>query len=84
MIWEQDGFVLASGRKVDANNCVVGMRPGGMDPYEGHDGGIDTCPWTRAEREELANEMIRLWTEWRDEPDWDENEAAFGWPEETP
>lgn len=65
MIWQEDGFVLSSGRRVDANNAIVGMSPtNGHIVAEGYDGGFDTRDWSEVERAELALEMARLWVEW--------------------
>lgn len=67
----QGGFELSSGRTENCYGNTIGIGPMEHpdDLYcvgEGADGAICTEDWTPEERTELANEMIRLWTEWRD------------------
>jgi hypothetical protein len=61
-------YRLASGREFDAHRGIIGIGPDGRIT-EGYDDGIEIdrewdpefAPWTAAEREELADEMIRRW-----------------------
>lgn len=62
---ETDEYVLASGRRVYAFSGSLGLQDGSDIVLYGSDGGFDTFDWTQAEREEVADEMIRRWTEWK-------------------
>jgi hypothetical protein len=61
---DNDEIIFDSGRRVYANNGIVGLAPDLM-VSEGYDGGIDDDRWTAAERAELADMMIDLWTQYR-------------------
>lgn len=61
------GFIFeCSGRDVYANRGIIGINPD-LETSEGYDGGL---PWdeplTKAERIELADYMIALWTRYRE------------------
>lgn len=66
-------FILSTGRTVLAWFRTIGLAPimaGEKCAYAlrasyGYDGEVDMTEWTPAEREELADYMIALWTEWR-------------------
>jgi hypothetical protein len=69
-------YTLSSGRTFYANCGYIGIGPGGSNDRlpEGYDGTIDLVrgwdedfvPWTPEERAELADEMIRLWTAFKE------------------
>lgn len=74
-----DYLEFSTGKKVYANNTVVGIRLGGeeaerLDVFDGSDGGIalpdaDIYPYTdrltAAECVELADAMLKKWSEFR-------------------
>jgi hypothetical protein len=67
---EEDELVFSTGRRFYANKGIVGLSPN-LEISEGYDGGIED-KWcepprvlTRAEKVELADYMIALWTEYR-------------------
>lgn len=70
-------LIFSTGRRADANNGIVGISEGYGRLWitEGYDGPLDDdidddgdlSPWTPAERQELAEYMIALWTRYRDE-----------------
>lgn len=75
----RDAYELSTGRIVDANSGAIGID-NELNVSEGYDGGIYPSPdeltdgpagldpeqvWTQAEREELADYMIGLWTRWK-------------------
>jgi len=72
----ESSYRLQSGREFYAHGGIIGIGPdcgkGGLS--EGYDGGIvtacdwddDFVPWTAEERAELADEMIRRWTVFKD------------------
>ena len=72
MAWTKDGFRLASGHVVGSER-VVGISPE-LDVHAGYDCVVSQRaydePWPDADRQELANEMCRLWKSWaaREEP----------------
>lgn len=61
---------LKSGRVVDANRGIVGINQT-CCVYEGYDEGMHVFSgrrgggWSQAEREELADHMIALWTKFK-------------------
>ena len=58
-----------SGRLCYANNGILGLNPDADDVTEGYDGGFESRyedKFTPAERQEIGNHMIALWTTWRD------------------
>lgn len=70
----KDGYTFDSGRAAYANCGIIGIQPS-LDISDGYDGGFDTkpshneyiygeeaTPFTPAERAELADYMIALWT----------------------
>lgn len=62
MKWIKDGLVLESGRTVYANHAIIGLtNEHGLAVFGGYDQGVDESGWTRAERADLALEMMRLW-----------------------
>jgi len=61
----EDGLLFeTTGRRINANNEIIGINPNG-DIYEGYDRGIDSQEMTPEEREELANYMISLWNKFK-------------------
>lgn len=62
----RDTFKLSTGRTFYANNGLIGISPLGADAAvrvsEGYDGGVHVDEWTAAERRELADYMIALWS----------------------
>jgi hypothetical protein len=62
---DRDNYELSTGRTFYANNGLIGLTSVD-DPAcrvsEGYDGGVDVELWTAAERAELADYMIALWT----------------------
>ena len=70
-------FRLSTGREFYANHHLVSLQRqsdpyGGADYWEigeGYDGSVheDAVEWTSAERRELADYMIALWTQFRNE-----------------
>lgn len=58
----KDGFVLSSGRHIYANNGIIGLNSN-AETYGGYDGLLEDIfnPFTREERAELAEHMIRKW-----------------------
>lgn len=65
---DSDEFVLeSSGHKFCANNRIIGIGPTADDVSEGYDGGIGRREdFTDAERAELADYMIGLWTRFKE------------------
>ena len=70
----KDEYVLTSGRRVYANNGIIGIDHAG-DIWEGYDGelsaGYDAkactpLTFTDAERSEIADAMIARWSAWRE------------------
>ena len=75
-------YTLASGRTVYAYGGVLGLGQDAIAVLYGWDGGVedadwgvdegdhmhDGAPFTEAERQEIATEMIRRWEWWRDHP----------------
>jgi len=55
-----------TGREFYANCHIVGINPA-LELYEGYDGEVywDDLPLTQPEREELADYMIGLWTQFK-------------------
>jgi hypothetical protein len=70
---EGDTITLSTGREVYANRGIIGLSDD-LRPSYGYDGGIeawgrtymDEPPWSKAERQELADYMIALWTQFRE------------------
>jgi len=72
-----DSVVFSTGRKVYANNGIVGLCPSDMEHvYEGYDGCIEwpdmdggpgdhDAPLTRTEKLELASMMVEAWERYR-------------------
>lgn len=72
MIHREHALILASGRELSANRCIVGINHE-LDTFGGYDENLimddfitDDPPLTRAEREELADYMIALWRSWKE------------------
>lgn len=66
---DADEYILSSGRRFYAHQGVVGLsldRMADCEVSHGFDGGVDVQDWTPAERVELANFMIALWTVFRE------------------
>jgi hypothetical protein len=75
---EDSHFELSTGRRFYANGNIVGIDPD-LNLSGGYDNGLDTeyggytsgeegptfGPWTIAEKVELADYMIALWTRYR-------------------
>lgn len=58
-------IVLSSGRRFYAFGDALSISSGEYDlVHYGSDGGEIASNWTPAERREVADEMIRRWTEW--------------------
>lgn len=65
----QNTYTLTTGRRFYCNRGIVGIEPDGESVSEGYDGAVELTrewddtfePWTKAERAELADEMIRRW-----------------------
>jgi hypothetical protein len=70
----QNTYTLSTGRRVYANRGILGITPDAEHLSEGYDGGVtiacewdeDFVPWTPEERAEVADEMIRRWTAFKD------------------
>lgn len=68
-----DGYVLSTGRLFRVNCGIIGLGSATDTPTGGYDDGIEmdsngydtATDWTQAERDELADYMIALWTEWK-------------------
>ncbi len=60
-----DDLIFNTGRKVYANNGIVGINEQ-LRISEGYDGGFEENRLTEEERLELAAYMIDLWGKWRD------------------
>jgi hypothetical protein len=69
MKWEEDHFILSTGREVYAICNVVGINER-LELSYGYDGFIDEFgnidDWTSAERTELADHMIGLWKQFKE------------------
>jgi hypothetical protein len=73
---KENTATLSTGRRFYCNRGIVGINPEGREISEGYDGGIELerdwdeqfQPWTPAERAELADEMIRRWTVFKEPP----------------
>jgi hypothetical protein len=71
---KENTYTLSTGRRFYSNRGIVGIDPEGREISEGYDGGIELVrdwdeqfqPWTPAERAELADDMIRRWTVFKD------------------
>lgn len=69
---KQSTYTLTTGRRFYAHGGIIGINEHG-DVSEGFDGGVEVKrdwddefhPWTPAEREEVAEEMIRRWTRFK-------------------
>ena len=64
-----DDYELSTGRRFNASlGGYIGLSADGSASSfaTGADGGEDVGKWTEAERHELADFMIGLWTVWRD------------------
>ena len=67
-----DGFIrgdmirLSTGREIYANCGFLGISEN-MELSEGYDGTIDTGDLSTAEKHELANYVIGLWTRWKEQ-----------------
>jgi hypothetical protein len=62
-------YTLGSGRSFYANNSIIGIERDCVDVFYGFDGPVegplDGPPgFTRAERREIAEEMIMRWKQW--------------------
>ena len=80
MRYEADTYVLSSGRMFYANNGILGLGPDGR-LSEGYDGMMEhedgsvignfgpEFRFTTEERAEIADEMIRRWTAWKEKGD---------------
>lgn len=55
-----DDLIFSTGKKVYANNGIIGISPSG-EISEGYDGDIDTENLTPEEKLELANYMLVKW-----------------------
>lgn len=74
----RDTYVLSTGREFYANRGLISINELG-EIAEGYDGGIQLeCewdeefqPWTKDERREFADYMIRLWTQFRNDANGD-------------
>lgn len=64
-----NGYVLSTGKELDANFGIVGLSPDEDRLYEGYDGWLDEFvvdKLTREEKQEIADYMIDLWTQYKD------------------
>lgn len=62
---DKDTFTLSSGRTFFANTGIVGLRVRSVVVFGGYDNVVYAEEWTRADREELADTMIKLWQDWK-------------------
>jgi hypothetical protein len=70
---KQQTYTLTTGRRFYANGGIIGINEHG-DISEGYDGGVELKrdwdeefhAWTDDERAELADEMVRRWTRFRE------------------
>ena len=60
-----DGLIFSSGRKEYGNMGIVGVNEK-LEVSYGCDGGYWDRDWTREEKIELADHMIKLWTLYKD------------------
>lgn len=61
---EGDELIFSTGKKVYANNGIIGISPD-LGITEGYDGGIETEELTPDEKAELADYAVAQWTKWR-------------------
>ena len=63
MIIDGDDLIFSTGKRVYANNGIVGISPEGQIS-EGYDGLIDDDKLTPSEKSELAGYVIKMWTKY--------------------
>lgn len=57
---KRDGIVLNSGKRIYANNSIIGLSPD-LSLYGGYDEFIESYEFTKDERKEISGYMIDLW-----------------------
>lgn len=66
MIFEGDEYILSSGKRLYSNNGIIGLSPR-FSVYHGYDGHLcSDDELTKAERAELADYMISMWSTYRE------------------
>jgi hypothetical protein len=61
---EPEEVELSTVKTFYVNGGVIGISPNSDRLSHGYDGDISTEKWTRAEKKELAQFMIKLWKKW--------------------
>lgn len=57
------GYILSTGRTIDANHHILGLDLNNRLSH-GYDGYIDLIHFTAEEKKEIAKYMIKCWSDW--------------------
>jgi hypothetical protein len=61
---QNNRIIFLTGKRIYSNNGIIGLSPK-LEVTEGYDGDIEIEDLTKEERLELAEYMLKKWTEFR-------------------